>query len=580
VEGLYFPYENQESPGAHITVCQEETGPSFVPEDLHDFLVLFLVRTLTDGSTTTELLPTMPGAADCEGFEGFATHSHVAFQADGQRGILSRLAAGISRVSEFFLPKPLFAKRRLHGGLNTVVWEISGDDGEMGDGGFNAPSNIAGLEAVGPEPELLQFGSVLNVDIDATTTEVVVPSPGFVGEPSTIAVKVLDKEGQVFLFPVDVTVDVTGANDTTVVATYDPVDSTYYAVYIPKADGNDQISITLEKEPYLLPATLGPFYSEIRLVKGPLTAEVWVYDPAANNFAAGYPVELYDPSSGQRLQIGTTDFHREEADGEVVGRVTFDNVTYGRDYVVHLAKRDFDVAFTAPAPDPGKPLETEYTRQIIGFSKNDGPVVFAGATLPNWPAQVKVFRLGYYPDGIVGDRTRGTGHAYEYVQEGRSWIAANNQIRDISFYGEPSHLASVYNLDENGSKDVALNPAENDFIARFLKDACEDQGAKQCRTRAWLGLSDEVEETQFVWSDTGELANGFYTNWAPRNAPSEQKDNTDHVEISPWDADPATSGLWYVVNGASSTNDGYIVETDTPRIQPPSLPSQPGGGQP
>jgi len=525
VDGLYF--DEQTSPGVHIIVCQEETGAYSVPEGLHAYLILFLVRTFSDGSTYTQLLPTSPGAEECEGYMGQVTASH---DHGVQGGLFSRVAATLSGITKFFRPKPLFAKRRVHGGLNTVVWDVSGSDGPPAAG---VASYVSGLEPAGTEPELLQFGSVVTIDPAATSATISVPNPGYVGETSTITIQVLDKDQLPFLFETDVTVDITGANPTPVgsplVATYDPNTMVYTATYTPTTDGNDTITVTVAYEPYFQATVVASVTSEIRLVKGPLTAQVKISGSSAA-FVDGYPIELYD-AGGSPIDQGTTVVDPNDAS---VGVVTFANVTYGPDYFVHLAKRDFDVHFPAG-----------YTQKVTAFSKTTGPVVFQGVTFETVPSGSLVHRLG----------DDGTGNLYEWVNEGRSWTAANNQVRDYLVDGVAGHLATVYNLDGAGNPNTGLNGSENAFIADFLTAPCS--GTKQCKVRGWLGLTDEAVEGTYVWV-TGQVANWF--NWGTRE-PSTQKENYDHVEIAP-------DGYWNTINGASSTNDGYFVEWDTPSYGP------------
>ena len=69
-------------------------------------------------------------------------------------------------------------------------------------------------------------------------------------------------------------------------------------------------------------------------------------------------------------------------------------------------------------------------------------------------------------------------------------------------------------------------------------------------------MTDEAVEGDFVWVVGGPLSTDF-TPWREGVDPAKDRkaDNRDHVEIAP-------DGFWNVINGASSTNDGYFVEWD------------------
>ena len=92
---------------------------------------------------------------------------------------------------------------------------------------------------------------------------------------------------------------------------------------------------------------------------------------------------------------------------------------------------------------------------------------------------------------------------------------------------------------------------ENGFVAFLVAAQCPNEtNVKKCKYQGWIGLSDEVSEGTFVWT-TGEALT--FTSWAT-GEPS-GKNNEDHVEIN-------LEGKWTDENGASSTNEGYVVEWD------------------
>jgi hypothetical protein len=426
-----------------------------------------------------------------------------------------------------------------------VVWDISGEEPDEID---NAPAaDVTGLAlATNEDVELLEFGVVPGIDPFATANTVDYPASIEVYQNSTITVQILDAVGNPFFQPVPVSVEITGANPQTLTAT--PLGAnTYQFSYEPQSPGDDDINVYMGPlaPPFdeFLPAKvlIGTFTSEITPVTGPLAVELRI-EGSSEEFVNGYPVQLFYQDGTLYLE-GTTEAKEDPDTGKPFGEVVFADVPYGENYFVYFAKRDFDVRFDGEV----------YTQSVAPFTKDTEPVAFQGNTVSGLPAGAVVFRLG----------ASGTGHLYEYVAEGRSWTAANNQIREYFADGVEGHLASVYNVYEKADGSVErvpdLNEAENAFLASFLTTVCENEGTKQCRVRSWLGLSDEVEETKFIWTDTGaEAITEIYTNWKDL---SKQRDNTDHVEIGP-------DGFWYIVNGASSVNDGYNVEWDTPKHAP------------
>jgi hypothetical protein len=101
--------------------------------------------------------------------------------------------------------------------------------------------------------------------------------------------------------------------------------------------------------------------------------------------------------------------------------------------------------------------------------------------------------------------------------------------------------------------------AENDFVRDFFTNdpnLCPDvTNPKKCKYKGWIGFNDEEVENTFVWT-TGVTPT--FLGWpldgegSPQE-PADRKGNLDHTEIG-------ADGVWSIVNGASSTNEGYFVE--------------------
>ena len=79
----------------------------------------------------------------------------------GSEGFLGYLAAGVSRVTNLFRPRPLVA-RRLHGGLNTTVYNTSPPGAEDNVAAFAEVGSVS-LEG---EEYAIGAGAVLDANID------------------------------------------------------------------------------------------------------------------------------------------------------------------------------------------------------------------------------------------------------------------------------------------------------------------------------------------------------------------------------------------------------------------------------
>jgi hypothetical protein len=524
--------------GVRIVLCQPMEGQDAIDEELHPFLKVFLTRTGGAAGQNTRILDTAFGADECEWFE---PHYHTAARdgIGGQDGMLSRFTAGLSRISGFILPKPLMA-RRLHGGLNTVVWEISGeedsrDGGDVDNGGGDDPILVSGLTLSnnGTGEEVLEFGAVLDVDADLSTVSVN-PDPTVVESETEILVQILDAAGKPFPFEVDVTVEVTGANTGSLTALScdgDPgycgtgiLPGTYRAVYTPTMAGTDIIVVTASRSGILEPIEIGTIELEVLPLSGDLVVVVEISGGAP---ADGLPVILYQGTDS--LDTATTETCSSATDGAHSCSATFVDIEFG-DYTVHLPKRDFDVQFATMT-------------KSITHDQAPNTVTFTGVTQAI-PAEARVFRV----------REDGNGNAYQYIVGGRSWVASNNQVQNDVLLGVQGHLATIHTA------------GENDFVTGLVTDFCPNvdrQGT--CKSQGWIGLTFNSTANAWEWVTGEDFDYEDYENWE-EDFPS-SRNNHDHVEINP-------TGFWRNINGARSTNDGYVVEWP---VTWPATPPFPGG---
>jgi hypothetical protein len=489
--------------GVNIVLCQVVEGVGAIDEELHPFLTIFLTRTSSTGQSTT-LLPTTFGTDECGNLDSpFHARAQVGVGSDRWLG---RFSAGLSRISGFLLPRPLLA-RRLHGGLNTVVWEISGDDGGDGDNGDLAGVSGLTFALTASGEGVLEFGAVLDVDPDLSNATVTITDPAVVGSETEIYVQILNAAGEPFPFEVDVTVEVTGANTGSLLAEY-LGNGMYRAAYTPSNSGTDTLVITAYREGILPTTEIGTFTSEVHPLSGDLVVVVEIEGSAP---ADGLPVYLYQGAGADPFLTSTTGPD---------GAATFVDIEFG-DYTVHLPKRDFDVQFATMT-------------QTVSHQSAPSTVTFTGATQA-LPAGVQVYRI---KDG-------GNGNAFRYVLDNQSWVSSEKKAQDLVLLGVSAHLATIH------------SPGENEFVAARVREVCGSDLSK-CKSQGWIGLNDDAIEGTYVWVTGEEFT---YSSW-DTGQPS-TKNNHDHVEINPF-------GKWSTVNGASSTNDGYVAEW--PVTWPPTPP--------
>ncbi len=357
-EGITFP---EGSEGIRVVLCQDLEGQGAIDESLHDFLVVFLTEETSAGTTTT-LLPTTIGAPECGGYSGA-----VASSGSGSAGLFSRLASGLTSVKSFLLPAPLYARRRVHGGLNTVIRSTKSDGTSL-----SAPAQAlsAGPSSINPEPtgdEILALGAILNVD--ALTSSATVPATGVVGSSTTITVNVVDAQNLPFPFDVDVTIAVSGANTANLTAVQQP-SGHYEASYTPTAPGTDNLVVTVAKDPVLDPTEIGTYTSEVYPVGAsagnttfvvssseegsPTTVTVTVLDENGQPYLDGeeYPIDVQvsvTPSGGASA-VATAQAEDDDGNGNFDGTyvATYTPDSYG----------DFDITVTVNGDDTGDSPQT------------------------------------------------------------------------------------------------------------------------------------------------------------------------------------------------------------------------------
>jgi hypothetical protein len=552
---------DSESDGLLITICQRES--EFESEDLLFEARPFLV--FSNGEYTQTFLPTLsednvledgeylfdPTACQEQEVVANATASPT-----GSEGLLGYLASGVSRVTNLFRPRPLVA-RRLHGGLNTKTYDTSPSGGGDAVAAFDGE---AGVPLEGGEYEI-GGGAVLDVNVDASEVSIE-PEEGLMLDPTTITVTPRNAMGEVIPFDVTVTVWVEGANDgaeVTITETTDGNGNTIYeATYTPQVSGDDIIHVSIdgiefpdEFEYYVAPSS-GVIEVYVEIDKSTIPAE----DPDP---AVGLPVVLYD-ADGEPLETQVT---RAVPYTPGVGVATFTSGSeeFGKylfgDYSVALPKRDFDFAFERDSNDQ------EIYQKDMTHATDPTIVTFSGS-LMDLPDGLQVYRIGagtegagLYPDPF------GTGNVYQYVEDTRSWVSAQNQIQYLSladaYEDVPAHMVTIKTAGENA------------FAASLVIAQCSGEtDTKKCKSRGWIGLTDAEIDGSFEWVNCEGYLNPsnhedpfpsspFFFGWAtdgkdpPKYLEPSGRNNEDQVEID-------LKGEWFDENGASSTNDGYIIE--------------------
>ncbi len=504
---------NLTSEGVGVVICQEPFEAGGIPDELHSQLRPFIV--FADGET---FLPGRDeysfGAPECEGFDSHAHTAASTSEGASSEGFFDRLAAGASKASSFLLPRPLHA-RRLHGGLNTTVYDTRMSPPDDGDA---SPPQLSMAVEQAQESFVVELGALL--DLDPSSSVASVPASGKVGEETTVTVNVLNAQG--LPFPFEVPVELTGTSGSEIIEASGVFQGggVYEATFTPTAAGTYLVTITIDG----FPIAGSPFTFVAEPATGDLTVVLDINsDGVAEAVPAdGLPVEIYNASTEALSASGTTD---------ALGKVVFSGLELG-EYKVHLPARDFDVLYPAMTQD-------------IDLQAPTLTVTFSGTAQDLEPG-VRVFRIR---------ETNGTGNAYQYMVGGRSWNSAQNQVQSDYLLGVQGHLVDILSQDEN------------DFVKNFFStdpSLCPDEtNEKKCKYKGWIGLTDNAVEGQFEWT-TG--ASPSFFNWpdgqTAADQPDDRKGNLDHVEIG-------LSGIWGIINGASSTNEGYFAEWDVPPPPPP-----------
>jgi hypothetical protein len=390
-------------------------------------------------------------------------------------------------------------------GANSTTMPATDDDGNgvfdgIYVGAFTPQGYGADQVTVTIEGQTVGTESISTAPRPADPAQSLVSAPdGRVDSPTTVSVAVKNTAGEAY--------DYGDIRPLTVLVTVSGANTATFAATDPDLDGTYQGSYTPAfPGTDQIGATINgsavgnTATSQVAPLSGPLTVQVSISGGAPSD---GLPVIVYQGTNPTPFLGGTTD---------ATGKVTFPDVVFGP-YTVHLPKRDFDVQFAA------------MTRSI-DLTQTTHTVTFTGTT-QTLRAGASVWRV----------RSGGSGNAFQYVVGGRSWVSANNQVQNDLLLGVTGHLATIHSVGENA------------FVATLVAKLCPNEtNPSRCKYQGWIGLSDTAVQGSFRWV-TGEALT--FTRWAV-GEPS-GKNNEDHVEID-------LTGFWSDTNGASSTNEGYVVE--------------------
>jgi len=347
-----------------------------------------------------------------------------------------------------------------------------------------------------------------------------------VDAPTNVTITILNEAGEPYDYaqirPIQVEFSVSGANSVPATTLSDPDgDGVYLTSYTPTEPGEDLIRVTLDGEDI----SGSPYTSVVAPQSGDLIVDLDITGGAPED---GLPVYLYQDDATLYPDLATPPFRTGTTDAD--GKVTFTDMDFG-DYVVHFPKRDFDMDF-------------QFMTLDVTHNQAPNTVTFSALTLP-MPEGSRIWRI----------RAGGIGNGYQYIVDGRSFGASLNQIAAMpALHGAQPHMVDIF------------SQGENDFVKDFFvldPSLCPDEtNPKKCKYQGWIGLTDEDVEGTYLWV-TG-LAPTYF-NWPEGIEPEDRKGNLDHVEID-------LTGTWGIINGASSTNEGYFIEwdvaqTDTPPFQ-------------
>ena len=135
------------------------------------------------------------------------------------------------------------------------------------------------------------------------------------------------------------------------------------------------------------------------------------------------------------------------------------------------------------------------------------------------------------------------GHYYEYFDwYAFNWFNAKYHAENRSYNNINGHLVTI------------TSQSENDFVTNLIPDG----------KYAWLGLTDEDVEGDFIWAKTGEPTN--YTNWES-SQPNNRYGNEDYAEIS------QDTGKWNDI-----TEYGHTIRVIVTEYTPPTTVQNPDNG--
>ncbi len=173
-----------------------------------------------------------------------------------------------------------------------------------------------------------------------------------------------------------------------------------------------------------------------------------------------------------------------------------------------------------------------------------------------------------------------SGHAYQFVQENRTWLSATSAAKARSVGGSPGYLAQIDDAAEN--QNIFNRLLIGIPSAQFNNTRAPDGGNG---AYVWIGAADRVTEGAWIWdgdgdgagpqfwqgNNTGAAVGGLYNNWGRTGSVQNEPDNFNNLQdaagisLDGWPL--GVAGQWNDVNETNSLY--YLIEFNA--IPEPSI---------